>query len=107
MEFNNWPGCFSLGEDGWDDSPNDIWDEGFILGETGGGNLILGDVGWGDAGVDCKVGDVFVECWSTSDLGTNMTDAKLSSESTLVSLWRLLSLEESEPSSREWRLSPG
>lgn len=63
----------------------------------------LGEVGCGDAGFDCNVGDVLVEVWSGggSGFGTNITDAKLSSESTLVSLCKLLSLEESDPSSLE------
>lgn len=52
---------------------------------------IRGDVGPGLRGVG-EVGSV---------LGMKMTEAKLSSESTLVSLWRLLSFEESEPSSLE------
>lgn len=39
-----------------------------------------------------------------SDLGTKMTEAKESSESTLVSDCRLLSFEESELSSFECRL---
>lgn len=67
----------------------------------------LGEVGCGDAGLDWRVGEVLVDVWSGggSGFGTNITDAKLSSESTLVSLCKLLSLEESEPSSLECLLS--
>ena len=42
---------------------------------------------------------------AVSFFGTNMTDTQLSSESRLVSLWKLFSLELSELSSREVRLS--
>lgn len=61
-----------------------------ILGEFGTDEVTRGDVGPGE-----RVGDI------GSDLGTKITDAKLSSESTLVSLCRLLSFDESEPSSFE------
>lgn len=67
-----------------------------ILGELGTEDMIiLGDVGPGDR----FVGD------NGFDFGTNITDAKESSESTLVSLCRLLSFDESEPSSLECLLS--
>lgn len=49
----------------------------FSLGDAGSGDRLAGDIG--------------------SDFGTKITDAKESSESTLVSLWRLLSFDESEP----------
>lgn len=100
-------GCLSLGEVGWEDIPNEICGGCFIIGDIGGGSFTLGEVGPGDAGVDCSVGEVLLDVCSGggSGLGTKMTEAKLSSESTLVSLCKLLSFEESEFSSRECRLS--
>lgn len=88
--------CFNFGDVGNDDIPILKLR---IFGDTMlGGSLILGDVGCGEPGDDCKVGDVFVDS-ICSHFGTKITDAKLSSESTLVSLCKLLSLDESEPSS--------
>ena len=54
------------------------------FGDNGGGN--------GDFGGESCISELF---------GMKITEAKLSSESTLVSDWRLLSFEESDPSSRE------
>jgi len=54
---------------------------------------------------DDDVDDVEGAGTATSCFGMKITDAKLSSESTLVSLCKLLSLDESEPSSRDRRRS--
>lgn len=68
----------------------------FILGELGTDEIIiLGDVGPGDRFVGER----------GLDFGIKITDAKESSESTLVSLCKLLSFDESEPSSFECLLS--
>lgn len=87
------------------------------FGEGGREPFSLGDVGCGDCGREWKVGDVRATeggdalvggevSLLRSGFGIKMTLAKLSSESTLVSLCRELSFEESLPSSFECLRSP-
>lgn len=75
-----------------------------MIGLGGEWYLNFGEVGPGEGPL--AVGDVFIGGDVWSGFGMKMTLAKLSSESTLVSLWRELSLDESLPSSFECRRSP-